>query len=228
VVAPLVGSQNGLVLDVVSAATGHGFQYFQMMTGTSPRPVLRARFVEAVAFAIRAHGDQCRKGGDIPYVAHLLGVASLVLEAGGDEDLAIAGLLHDTIEDTETTAQDLESVFGQRVAAIVEACTDANERPKPAWQERKERYLSHLRSCETPMEVLVVSRADKLHNARAILLDYRDVGEQLWGRFKEGPGQQLWYYRSLVNIFTQRLPGPMSDELSRVVSDLNDELTPAR
>ncbi|MDQ6613322.1 MAG: HD domain-containing protein [Actinomycetota bacterium] len=186
--------------------------------------MLSERFVEAVGFAIKAHGGQCRKGGGIPYVAHLLGVASLVLDAGGDEDLAIAGLLHDTIEDTGTTAQELESGFGPRVAAIVEACTDAHEHPKPPWRARKEQYLAHLQSADTPVDVLVVSRADKLHNARAILSDYRDVGEQLWGRFQEGPNQQVWYYGSLAEIFMDRLPGPMTDELSRVVAELTAEL----
>ena len=186
------------------------------------------RFLEALAFTIKAHGDQRREGGEIPYVAHLLGVASLVLDAGGDEDLAIAGLLHDTIEDTETTADDIESAFGPRVAAIVEACTDAHEDPKPEWRKRKERYIAHLQSPETPIDVLVVLRADKLHNARAILLDYREVGEKLWSRFKEGPEQQLWYYGSLVDIFTTRLPGVMTDELRRVVDELESELARVR
>jgi (p)ppGpp synthase/HD superfamily hydrolase len=191
-------------------------------------PVPSRRFVEALDFAIKAHGDQRRKGGQIPYVAHLLGVASLVLDAGGDEDLAIAGLLHDTIEDTKTTSDEIESAFGHRVAAIVEACTDAHEAPKPEWRERKERYLAHLQSPETPIDVLVVSRADKLHNARAILLDYREVGEKLWSRFKEGPEQQLWYYGSLVDIFTTRLPGVMTDELRGVVDELDAELARTR
>jgi (p)ppGpp synthase/HD superfamily hydrolase len=201
-----------------------GGQSVNMMETDSTRPVPSGRFVEALSFAIEAHGDQRRKGGDIPYVAHLLGVASLVLEAGGDEDMAIAGLLHDTIEDTDTTAHKINDHFGERVAGIVEACTDAHEQPKPPWQERKERYLSHLKSSETSIDVLVVSRADKLHNARAILLDYRHVGERIWSRFKEGPEQQLWYYRSLVDIFAERLPAPMTDELSRVVDELAAEL----
>lgn len=205
-----------------------GLDTVRTMTETAAGPVLSTRFVEALAFAIRAHGDQRRKGGDIPYIAHLLGAASLVLEAGGDEELAIAGLLHDTLEDTETTAREIEVAFGQRVAAIVEACTDAHEKPKPEWRERKERYLSHLRAPETPIDVLVVSRADKLHNARAILMDYRQVGGQLWSRFKEGPEQQLWYYGSLVDIFRDRLPGPMTDELRRVVDELDAELATAR
>lgn len=194
------------------------------MATDSTQPVPNGPFIRALTFAIRAHGDQRRKGGDIPYVAHLLGVASLVLEAGGDEDMAIAGLLHDTIEDTDTTALELEDHFGERVATIVEACTDAHEQPKPPWRERKEHYLSRLESSETSMDVLVVSRADKLHNARAILLDYRAVGDEIWSRFKEGPESQLWYYRSLVDIFTERLPGAMTDELRRVVHELGAEV----
>lgn len=196
---------------------------------TAPRAdVLGPRFVEALAFAIEAHGHQPRKGGTVTYVAHLLGVASLVLEAGGDEDMAIAGLLHDTIEDTGTTANDIEVAFGERVAAIVEACTDAHERPKPPWRDRKERYLAHLRSPETSEDVLVVSRADKLHNARAMLQDHRDIGEDLWGRFKEGPKQQLWYYGALTDIFSARLPDAMTEELRRAVEELRVGVAGAR
>ena len=192
----------------------------------SPRAnVLTSRFVDALAFAIKAHGDQPRKGGSVTYVAHLLGTASLVLESGGDEDMAIAGLLHDTIEDTDTTPQEIVAAFGPRVASIVEACTDTDVRPKPPWRERKERYLAHLRAPETSTDVLVVSRADKLHNARAILQDYRDIGDELWSRFKEGPEQQLWYYEALTGIFTERLPeGAMNDELRRVVEELRAEV----
>ena len=189
---------------------------------------LSSRFVDALAFAIKAHGHQARKGGDVTYVAHLLGVASLVLEAGGDEETAIAGLLHDCIEDTDTTAQEIEVAFGPRVAAIVEACTDAHVRPKPPWRDRKERYVAHLRSRATSTDVLVVSRADKLHNARAILHDYRDVGDKLWSRFKEGPEQQLWYYDTLTGIFAERLPGTMTDELRRVVDELRTEVARAQ
>lgn len=162
-----------------------------------------------------AHGGQTRKGTDIPYVSHLLAVASLVLEAGGDEDMAIAGLLHDTIEDTAVTAEDITSRFGPRVASIVEGCTDTDETPKPPWRPRKERYLAHLRSPETPAEVLVVSRADKLHNARTMLLDHRALGDAFWSRFNAGVEDQRWYLSSLVDVFTERLPGPMTDELRR-------------
>lgn len=182
--------------------------------------MLTPRFADAVAFAMTAHGGQTRKGTHIPYVSHLLAVASLVLEAGGDEDMAIAGLLHDAIEDTGTTAADIESRFGARVAAIVVGCTDTDETPKPPWRPRKERYLAHLRSPDTPAEVLVVSRADKLHNARTMLLDHRYLGAAFWSRFNAGADDQLWYLSSLVEVFTQRLPGPMTDELRRVRDEL--------
>ena len=186
--------------------------------------LLTPRFVEALAFAMTAHGDQTRKGSDVPYIAHLLGVASLVLEAGGDEDMAIAGLLHDTVEDTEATARDIEASFGPRVAAIVEGCTDTDEIPKPPWRPRKERYLAHLRSPDTPVDVLVVSRADKLHNARSMLRDCRELGEGFWSRFNAEAEEQLWYLSSVVDVFTDRLPGPMTDELRRIHDDLAAEV----
>lgn len=177
--------------------------------------MLTPRFADAVTFALAAHGGQTRKGGQIPYVSHLLAVASLVLEAGGDEEMAIAGLLHDTIEDTGATAAQIEAWFGPRVAGIVEGCTDTDEKPKPPWRPRKERYLAHLRAPETSADVLVVSRADKLHNARSMLLDVRSVGAPFWSRFNAGVDEQLWYLGALVDVFSERLPGPLTDELRR-------------
>lgn len=186
--------------------------------------MLSPRFTEAVAYAIDAHGSQTRKGGDVPYVAHLLAVASLVLEAGGDEEMAIAGLLHDTIEDTDTTAADIAGAFGGRVAAIVEACTETDEKPKPPWRPRKERYIANLAAPRTPTEVLVVSLADKLHNARSMLADYRHLGEEVAGWFSAGPQEQLWYYQTLAGIFSARLPGAMTNEFRRTVDELRIEL----
>lgn len=186
--------------------------------------MLSRRFAQAVDFAVTAHGDQTRKGGSIPYVAHLLAVAGLVLEAGGDEDLAIAGLLHDTIEDTTTTAADIAACFGRRIASVVEGCTDTDEQPKPPWRDRKERYLSRLADPATSLDVLLVSRADKLHNARSMLLGFRAVGDGFWDRFRAGPAEQLWYTTSVVAIFAERLPGPMTDELARTVEALRAEV----
>ena len=191
-------------------------------------PRLSSRFVDALAFAIEAHGDQTRKGGTVPYVAHLLGVASLVLEAEGDEEMAIAGLLHDTVEDTGTTVEQITAAFGPRVATIVEGCTDTDVMPKPPWRGRKERYIAHLGAPTTSTDVLVVSRADKLHNARSMLQDYRDIGDRLWSRFKEGPEQQLWYYRTLTDIYAARIPGAMTDELRRVVDERGPEVSGTR
>ena len=186
--------------------------------------MLSPRFTEALTFAIQAHGPQTRKGTEVPYVAHLLAVASLVLEAGGDEEMAIAGLLHDTIEDTDTTAAEIAAAFGPRVANIVESCTDTDESPKPPWHQRKERYITHLAAPTTPREVLVVSLADKLHNARSLLVDYRHVGEEVSRRFNAGPQDQIWYYQTLAGIFSARLPGAMTDELRRTVDELRIEL----
>jgi (p)ppGpp synthase/HD superfamily hydrolase len=183
--------------------------------------VLGERFERALVLACELHRDQVRKGSDgIPYIGHLLGVASIAIEDGGDEDEAIAALLHDAPEDQggAPTLERIRSEFGERVAAIVEACTDTLETPKPPWRERKERYLAHLE--EVPDDALRVSLADKVHNARAILYDYREVGEELWSRFRGGREESLWYYRELAEIFCRRRPGPLADELRRTVEDV--------
>lgn len=184
---------------------------------------LGPRFIEAVAEANRYHAGQVRKGTEIPYVAHLLSVAALVLEDGGSEDDVIAALLHDAVEDAggKPTLEAIRGRFGDEVAMIVEACSDTDVIPKPPWRERKETYLAHLEDQETPTSVLRVSLADKLHNARAILSDYRRVGDDLWLRFNTKSGEdQVWYYRSLADIFLSRLPGALSRELDHVVSEL--------
>jgi (p)ppGpp synthase/HD superfamily hydrolase len=178
------------------------------------------RFGDAVSWAIELHGDQVRKGTAIPYVSHLLAVAALVLEAGGSEDEAIAAVLHDTLEDTHATAGDIEERFGSEVAQIVVACTDTTESPKPPWRPRKEGYLRHLADPTATTSALLVSAADKLHNARSILAELRRDGDRLWAKFNAGPDDQLWYYRSLVDILSRRLPGPLTDELASVVADL--------
>ena len=133
--------------------------------------MITRHLADALDFAVRAHGDQVRKGTTIPYVSHLLGVAGLVLEGGGDEDLAIAGLLHDVLEDTSATAVQVEKAFGPRVAAVVEACSDTQAKPKPPALERKKHYLEHLKDADA--DTLLVSLSDKLHNVRTLLLDFR-------------------------------------------------------
>jgi len=185
------------------------------------------RYAEAVAWAVQLHGSQVRKGTTVPYLTHLLAVSSLVWEHGGDEDDAIAGLLHDAIEDTDATASDIEHRFGSKVADIVLACSDTTVRPKPPWRERKAAYQAHLADPMTATYVLRVSAADKLHNARSMLGDYREVGDQLWARFNEGVDSQLWNYGELTDILQRRFPGPLTDELARTVDALRAEVASA-
>jgi len=182
--------------------------------------ILTERFREALNYAYRLHVDQKRKGTQIPYFAHLLGVTSLVLEDGGGEDEAIAAMLHDAVEDQGglDTLSTIEDRFGERVAFIVAALTDTYENPKPDWRFRKESYISHLSKATT--EVRRVSLADKLHNARSILLSLQVEGEKTWFRFNGGKDGTLWYYDMLVEIFSTTGDDLMTDELSRVVSEI--------
>jgi (p)ppGpp synthase/HD superfamily hydrolase len=141
-----------------------------------------------------------RKGTGIPYIAHLLGVAAIVLEAGGDEDEAIAGLLHDVPEDVggRESLVDIRRLFGERVAKIVEGCTDTFEQPKPEWRPRKERHLAALAFAD--YSTLLVFTADKLHNATSIMADLSKTGDRLWDQFKGGKDGTLWYYRSASEV----------------------------
>ena len=170
--------------------------------------------------AARLHADQSRKGTDVPYLAHLLGVCSIALEYGASEDEAIAALLHDAAEDQGgmATVGRIRDRFGDKVADIVVECTDTFEEPPPPWRQRKEGYLASIAN-ETASARLV-SRADKLHNAAAILRDYRQQGEELWGRFEGGRDGILWYYRSLADAFSDLEPSPLSDRLEAAVSEL--------
>lgn len=176
---------------------------------------LTDRFTRAVDHARIAHAAQVRKGSNIPYLYHLLGVASLVIEFGGDEDQAIAGLLHDTLEDCgEAHEPIIRAQFGDRVADIVRACTDGTAEGKAShsdpdarrrdWMDRKLAYLAHL--AEANDDVLLVSGCDKLHNARAIVQDLEapDVGTAVFARFKGGVEGTLGYYESLARIQTAR------------------------
>ncbi|KPV39932.1 phosphohydrolase [Thiohalorhabdus denitrificans] len=179
---------------------------------------LSERFDRALALASERHRDHNRKGTAIPYISHLMAVSALVLENGGDEDEAIAGLLHDLVEDTDTTVEEIRERFGDKVAGIVDACSDADTQPKPPWRERKEAYIAHLR--DSPEPVQRVSAADKLHNARSLLADYRDQGEALWERFNAGPEDTLWFYRGVLDTLDARaLPG-LTGELDRVLGTL--------
>jgi len=178
------------------------------------------RFLRAFLFAAEKHKGQTRKASTIPYIAHLMGVASLVLEAGGDEDLAIAALLHDVVEDCggAPMLKDVRRRFGQRVAKVVDGCTDADTYPKPPWRERKEKYLRHLLTVDA--DTRLVSAADKLNNVRSILSDYRAVGESVWSRFNGGREGTLWYYRTLRDIFLQHKRNRITRDLELAVMEL--------
>lgn len=189
-------------------------------------PRLGRRFEEALAYAQQVHVLQVRKDtGGVPYVSHVLSVAALVLEDGGDEDEAIAGLLHDAAEDAggERRLDDIKARFGERVAAIVRACTDTVEDPKPPWGQRKLEYLAHLATV-ADQGVLRVSLADKLHNARSILTDLHEIGGDVFQRFRAGGDQQLAYYSALEIIFAANAAeGRLSREFTRTVEKLSAE-----
>jgi (p)ppGpp synthase/HD superfamily hydrolase len=191
-----------------------------MTSEGSPPPRLTRRFEEAMAYAVEIHAGQARKGGSTPYVSHPMAVCSLVLEDGGSEDEAIAALLHDAVEDGggPPVLEEIRRRFGEEVAGIVWDCSDTDEDPKPPWLERKTRHVAHIRRAGPAARR--VACADKLHNARSVLFDYHVVGEELWARFNGTREQVLWYFRSLVETFRETGTGPMSDELDRVVSEI--------
>jgi len=181
---------------------------------------LGPRFVRAFTFAAEKHKGQMRKASSIPYITHLMGVASLVLEAGGDEDLAIGALLHDVVEDCggAPMLKEVRRRFGKRVAKVVDGCTDADTYPKPPWRERKEKYLRHLKSADA--DTKLVSAADKLNNVRSILSDYRVIGESVWSRFNGGRDGTLWYYRALLDVFLRHKRNRITRDLELAVNDL--------
>jgi (p)ppGpp synthase/HD superfamily hydrolase len=202
---------------------------------TRPRPatVLGQRYANAVEWVTELHGTQTRKGGDVPYVAHLLDVSALVLEDGGTETEAIAALLHDAIEDAHVKPKKIRRRFGRKVARIVEGCTEtldgmlptkkgAGPRDASTWRARKEESLAHLRDADTPTAVLRVKAADTLANARSIVADLRRNGPEVWRRFHAGAVDQLWYYRSLTLVLGERLPGRLTDELRATVREMEE------
>lgn len=185
---------------------------------------LSSRFADALAFAFEVHREQTKKGSSVSYISHLLEVTGTVLTYGGDEDEAIAALLHDSVEDHSDIVSfaSLSKRFGARVAAIVESCSDTSVSPKPPWKSRKQHYIEHLHSADE--SVMIVSAADKLSNARAVIKDFRELGDRVWTRFNAGKDDQLWYYRSVTVVLMQRGQGtrvqPLIEELSRAVRKL--------
>lgn len=193
---------------------------------------LTPRFIQAMEYARQIHVST-RKGTRVPYMAHLLGVASLVMGESGQvpfavtEDMAMAALLHDAVEDEGglPRLRDIEAKFGKGVAKIVEGCTDSFEvdsDKKQEWGLRKASYIKRLREEHGDSEgTLLVSAADKLYNARAILEDYRVVGAEVWKRFKRGRDEQLWYFDELIKVYEKRCPNwRIVEELKRVVAEL--------
>jgi (p)ppGpp synthase/HD superfamily hydrolase len=186
---------------------------------------LGPRFLRAFQFAAEKHSGQTRKASTIPYIAHLMGVASLVLEAGGDEDLAIAALLHDVVEDCggSPILKEVRRRFGSRVAKVVDGCTDADTDPKPPWRERKEKYIAHLKTADA--DTRLVSAADKLNNVRSIVSDYRAIGESVWSRFNGGREGTLWYYRTLRDVFLRHKLNRITRDLELAVNELESLAT---
>jgi (p)ppGpp synthase/HD superfamily hydrolase len=188
-----------------------------------PPPRLTERFFAAGALANEVHGDHRRLGTQIPYAAHLMIVAGLVLEDGGDETQAIAALLHDAVEDGggRPMLEHIRAQFGTEVAAVVEACSDSlDPHDTRTWRERKASYLAHLPHV-TVEGALRVALADKVHNARSIVRDYRAEGHALWDRFtNKTVDDQLWYYGALLEFFATRRPGPLVEDLRRALAEL--------
>lgn len=181
-------------------------------------------FENALKFAARLHAKQTSKGSDTPYISHLLAVAAIALEHGATTNEAIAALLHDAVEDQggQETLEEIRLRYGNRVARIVEACSDTDETPKPPWRERKEAYIARIETA--PYSVRLVIAADKLHNARRLLASYRVHGNDLWAYFKGGHEGTLWYYRE-VKAKLVSAAEPDEDQLNALIAEIGGALT---
>ena len=178
------------------------------------------QFEEALIYATRLHADQHRKNTEVPYVTHLMAVAALVAEYGGDENQVIAALLHDAVEDQGGAPRlaEIRQRFGDNVARMVDDCTDTDQSPKPPWRERKEAYIAHLRDVDE--RSLLVSAADKVHNGRSIIATWREIGDRVFERFNGGRPGALWYFRAVFAALRNRGETPIVAELGRMVDDL--------
>jgi (p)ppGpp synthase/HD superfamily hydrolase len=192
----------------------------------SPAPLSSAqlgeRFEQAFDLACRLHGKQRRKASGVPYVAHLLGVAALVLEEGAAEDVAIAALLHDAAEDQggEETLSGIGRAFGDDVARWVRQASDTLVKPKPPWEERKREHLAAIPMADREAQLIML--ADKVYNARSIIADYRRIGPAIWERFSVPRDRTLWYYQSLLEVFDRHLSPILYDELERSVGRVKE------
>lgn len=187
--------------------------------------ILSEKTFSALELAIQLHGRDARKGSNIPYLAHPLSVCAMVELDGGDEHEAIAALLHDVLEDKadQIDSEKIHRLFGRRVLKII-ACSidvplDYRGGPKPPWKERKIAYLEHARKSDPSL--LRVTIADKIDNSRAILADYKRIGDRVWKKFNAGKDEQLWYYRACFNAYQKAgCEGPLMDELGRLVDEM--------
>jgi (p)ppGpp synthase/HD superfamily hydrolase len=181
---------------------------------------LSSRFADALTYTNQLHAGQARKASSTPYIAHLLAVTAIVLEHDGSEDEAIAALLHDAVEDQggAATRAKISRHFGEAVARIVDGCTDTDVEPKPPWRQRKEAFIARLATASPDVRLVVA--ADKLHNARSVLADYRNLGEAVWDRFRGGREGTLWYYRAVTDALDAAGPSSLVAELNRTVIDL--------
>ncbi|MEH7299677.1 HD domain-containing protein [Neobacillus drentensis] len=170
----------------------------------------------ALKTAAKVHEKQYRKGTDIPYITHPVAVGMILMKAGYSEELVAAGILHDTVEDTELSLQDIEQLFGRNIAQIVEGCSEPDK--SLSWEDRKKHTIEYLKSA--PEEIRVVACADKLHNIRSIASDIEQFGEQVWGRFKRGKEQQEWYYTHVIESLGLQSNFQLLDELKIEVERL--------
>lgn len=182
--------------------------------------MLTARFEQALIFATRLHAGQKRKSSGAPYLAHLLAVTAIALEHGADEETAIAALLHDAVEDQggAPTRAEIAQRFGERVATIVDGCTDTDQHPKPPWQARKEAYVGRL--AHEPAEVQLIAAADKLHNLRDLTAALRSQGDSVWNDFRGGSAGTVWYHQAVLAALHGHVPPGLWEQLSQAVGDL--------
>ncbi len=190
----------------------------------TPHLRLGPRFAEAVAWVTELHADQARKGGsDVPFLSHLFAVTALVLDDGGDEDDAITALCHDAVEDQggEEALAEIRRRFGDPVADAVALLSDSRGEPKGPWMERKRLLLAQLGGPDVAEGVLRVAAADKLDNARNLLVQLRAEGPRVWERFRATPDQFLWFHRAVLAVLVDRHPGSANvAELARAVDEL--------
>ncbi len=198
----------------------------------SETPLLSPRFALALQFANQIHATQARGGRGAPYISHLMAVSALVLEYGGNEDQAIAGLLHDAAEDCggRPMLDTVRVMFGDEVADIVECCTDTFETPKPQWQPRKQAYIDRMR--EEPHNARLVVTADKLHNLSNTLRDIRAKGATAWknemaGSANKAADKQIWYYKGCLQSLSDGWSSPLLGEFSQAVTELESLMTKA-